>query len=736
MTIWLWRGIALSVVGYLLIGLTLAIMPKGPVELLAGPAEWQMSSAFVPGGAVRREIPAEALTLPDFRLWRSNQSVVGPRQEIRVGPFPAQPYIGIPHFGFPGERVFLRCEGTGAEIEVAQTFTNAEWATTYLPIPPSFCGDMISLVATAAERKFNVGIGTPFAVTAARYYSEVAFPVRALVVVGTWIVLVGVMGAIGCAACWLYPKTNALAAGFVGVGAVGMLVFIAFHFSIRAGYALSLCFVFGGIGMTGLRLATDRELQREWVNEYGSSVLCWLLVSLTFTALASAIDYGAGSWGINGAFQPVRWSSDNHLPWQFAEAMYDGTPRADIRWGDWLAADRTPLLAAILLIVRSVLIRPFVYTMGSTFLPIAYMMAGIVVLASWVAALHQFAKQRLKSGATAIVVALAVTSPFFLFNTIYTWPKMLGAAYALLAALLLLEMRERSGAAAGMSLVLVAICASLSYLSHASNLFAMIGIAIIFAPSLQRQSPARIVLACIAAAIVVAPWLWWATYVQPGGNALLRSALTGDFGFDRRSTPIGPEAIAALQKLGIHGWLERSREHLMVMLGMIRLPWLFEGLGPSTAYGILGRARVEDFAILVRSIGVAALWLPAVAISALFPALGKEMSDARMLLGCGLAGALLTVATLCPMQIMPNVAYGVAALLFAAAAFGVAKTNPAFAVCVLVISLFYCGVVWIVHPLMIALRIEWTSLLMFSIGCVALTISLLSSFASSSSLNK
>ena len=52
MTIWLWRGIALSVVGYLLIGLTLAIMPKGPVELLAGPAEWQMSSAFVPGGAV------------------------------------------------------------------------------------------------------------------------------------------------------------------------------------------------------------------------------------------------------------------------------------------------------------------------------------------------------------------------------------------------------------------------------------------------------------------------------------------------------------------------------------------------------------------------------------------------------------------------------------------------------------------------------------------------------------
>src|SRR5689334_6349002 len=174
MTIWLWRGIALSVLGYLLIGLTLAIMPKGPVELLAGPAEWQMSSAFVPGGAVKREIPAEALALPDFRLWRLNQSVVGPRQEIHVGPFPAQRYIGIPHFGFPGERpgnrVFLRCEGTGAEIEVAQTFTNGEWATAYLAIPPSFCGDMISLVATAAERKFNVGIGTPFAITAARYY--------------------------------------------------------------------------------------------------------------------------------------------------------------------------------------------------------------------------------------------------------------------------------------------------------------------------------------------------------------------------------------------------------------------------------------------------------------------------------------------------------------------------------------------------------------------------------------
>src|SRR4029079_7645297 len=139
----------------------------------------------------------------------------------------------------------------------------------------------------------------------------------------------------------------------------------------------------GGItGFVSIAMLDQTAFRRLRV-EYGTAVLYWLVVAMTYVAFVSSIDNGGGTWAVNGMFSPLRWSVDNQLPLLFSEAMYDGTPRDAIKWGQGLASDRTPLLAALLLIVRSVIIGPLALNTGSTIVSTAYVLAGIVILSSW-----------------------------------------------------------------------------------------------------------------------------------------------------------------------------------------------------------------------------------------------------------------------------------------------------------------------------------------------------------------
>lgn len=721
-------GIRVSVAGlliYLVLGLILAVSPKGTVTPLVGQDSWTYDDQFIPMTGRDRDIPREVLAAPGFRIWRSKLESEGGRgqAEIRTGSFHATKYIGVPHFGFPGERadtrIYVRCDATRAEFDVAQTMTNADWAVAYLKMSPSFCAGTVQLVATVSDPEFYVGIGTPFSITATRYYSETTFPVRALVIFAVWVCLVGIIETVGYASSRPFPGANPLAAGLVGLGAGAMLIFIAFHFSTIAGSILASVAGLGGLIASGI-LLSRKGLRDQWIAEYGLSLVCWLLVALTYGALVSAIDHGAGNWAINGAFQPVRWSSDNQLPWWFAEAMFDGTPREQIGWGSWLASDRPPLLAALLLIFRTVVFEPLSLSMGSAFIGTASMMAGIVILASWVAVLHQLALRWTAFGAN-IVIALAVVSPFFLFNTVYTWPKILGATYAILAASQLLKMRMDPARANSTDLAIVAMCASLSYLCHASNAFALLGIAIVFLPTILRQGLSSIGIACFAGALVAAPWFWWQTNVQPHGNALLRYALTGEFGADRRQDSIAAGALQALATLGVWGWIDQRITHLKMVVGFTRIPWLYSAMGPATDHGILGRARIEDFAILARSIMFALPCLPLVAVSGFISKLRDRLAVQRVLLWAGVLSLGLMIATMFPLMIMPAVSYGAVMLIFASGAMALVQISRTASLVILGISTLYCVVVWVIHPLTIALRVDWSALVAFAIGCAALT---------------
>ena len=138
-------------------------------------------------------------------------------------------------------------------------------------------------------------------------------------------------------------------------------------------------------------------------------------------------------------------------------------------YGQWYATDRTPLLSALFLLPRTFFIGPLAGFFKSTFIPVGYMMAGITILSSWVAVVVWVCR-RLAIKRLWIVLMLTMASPFLLFNTVYTWPKILGASYVLVAFILLCGLEGRSRKQSG-DLVVVALCAALACLSHASNAF-------------------------------------------------------------------------------------------------------------------------------------------------------------------------------------------------------------------------------------------------------------------------
>ena len=441
-------------VGLLLIvgiawGMLFAFWSKNTPTALVDQSDWRIEGQFFRFPlelASPIDIPKQFLQDKRLVLWRSwSPETEGTIGTVRTAPFQPSSFLAVPFHGFPaerpGNRIFLRCVETNVLTDVAVLRTNTQWATAYLHIPTGFCVGEVELVATAADRGFYIGVGTPFAIDAIWFYAHSTFFPKLLVVVATWAVFCLLILAMGyCLSAYL--QVDALAAGFIMVGVVGVIIFISFHFSPEWGSRFVWAVTIGAFCITVAIWLLDRGGLTLILRRAAPAALLWLAVSVAYTAFVSAPDNGGGSWAVNGLFTPLRWSSDNQIPFWFADALYHGVRRETIRWGPWLASDRPPLLAALLLIPRSTLIPALSIGIGTDFISTAYQLSAITILAIWSAALYCFCLRFGRAGA-GYVVFLAFVTSFFFFNTVYIWPKLLGAIYALVAFGLLARMREK-----------------------------------------------------------------------------------------------------------------------------------------------------------------------------------------------------------------------------------------------------------------------------------------------------
>ena len=128
--------------------------------------------------------------------------------------------------------------------------------------------------------------------------------------------------------------------------------------------------------------------------------------------------------------------------------------------GYWYFDDRTPLLTAMIIIPETLLAEPLASLLGSDFVYLADSVAAITILAIWIAALLWFAS-KLAVRRLGLFIAISVAhSPFMLFNTVYTWGKLLGATDLLIAVGLVLETCKSDEARSNLGLVPAALTLS------------------------------------------------------------------------------------------------------------------------------------------------------------------------------------------------------------------------------------------------------------------------------------
>ena len=271
----------------------------------------------------------------------------------------------------------------------------------------------------------------------------------------------------------------------------------------------------------------------------------------------------------------------------------------------------------------------------------------------------------------------------------------------------------------------MACCASAAYLAHASNAFVLIPLAAYYGGTIFRQGARAIAIASIAAVLMATPWIYWQAVIQPGGDVLLRFALTGKTDFNARGTPIVGALVANMRELGLSGWLDLKSVSFKQLLSFGR-DWTSYGEVSKFSDGanLLGQARVYDFFEVFRSIGVSTIGLLILPILLVRDRNLAGSIPARDAACVGLGTLLITVVCTFPEPITHVQAYGAILLCFMAGAWTISKLGMLTPIFVSA-SVIYWLVVWVWHPLSIALRFEPLTIAVFVIAVLLYGILLL-----------
>jgi len=227
-------------------------------------------------------------------------------------------------------------------------------------------------------------------------------------------------------------------------------------------------------------------------------------------------------------FQQVR-PGDNLIPFFFAEKIYDRQrPLSPICCGDWLSSDRPPLQAGIFLLQRPLRI------FGNTGLH--YQLLGTALQCLWICGAWVLL-QALGASERRVrqVLGLLVFSGFIFYNSVYTWPKLLAAAFILFTVGILWDSSKDRGLTlfeAGLG----SLCFALALMAHPGCVFSAPGLLLIFIWRRRRLAVRSCAWALLAIAAFAAPWLAYQRFYDPPGNRLPKMHLAGVMEIDSRST--------------------------------------------------------------------------------------------------------------------------------------------------------------------------------------------------------
>jgi len=309
-----------------------------------------------------------------------------------------------------------------------------------------------------------------------------------------------------------------VAFGVLGIGIVAILTFLGFWIAPAIGVVLCWLIIAASVVI----------LSRAKVWSYWRIILPLATLTVAFATGYIALLYlwSTTADGFTLAatrFFTFRLPVDNYIPTLTAERLSEGLSTHGLV-EDWNGSDRPPAQAGLIL---------FAWTFRPPFLTPAVMSLGIGIAAqlTWIPALFAFLRSLRVARLSAYVgVVFAGFAGTTLVNTVFTWPKLISAAFVLVSALFLVDARARPAMfRIGLSFAVVSF--ALAMLAHGAAAF-MLPLVIALGVAASRRQPVRALfhsgLAAVAAGLIVyLPWVLYQRLADPPGDRLLKWHLAG-----------------------------------------------------------------------------------------------------------------------------------------------------------------------------------------------------------------
>lgn len=713
--------------GIVLAAAAVALWPEPAARLLTPASDWIVEghpeqSVMLGGLHHAGHFLRDSVRLnSDTRFWRVWTPSSGNLPlALTSPPFRAPPVLSIPVTGSSSgtggpAAIWLEHIASGQRKPVYFGSTHSSFNDVLVAVPPQWVGSETRLrLQSTGDR--NSGTGSVFAASWLAWLKG-SFAGR-LAVLCTAMAIWGFLLSTGAGV--------AVRAGREDLALPLALVFLAV--TALAVFYLSVTLQIWGIlpatavrlacGAAGLAAAATlwmvgrQPRERAWglLRPYGS---VWVFATLLIAAVSGAANTGTGHWEPNYRFWPATWSTDHELPWRFAEGIRHGDPLATLFGGQWRPTDRPPLMAAAYLLIGDVVAASQAFNDGNYLTGVLYNTAGIALNALWIPVAYWIVRKLapdLPQRQALLITCFAATVPYSFFTTSYGWPKAFGAALSLACfGLVIDEWRRLPGSAA--RILGVAALAALSLLAHAGTAFFLAPLALLFLTGLTRQAWRPVLGGCLIASLLLGSWAAFKRILLPSNDPVTKYALTESFGFDRPELSVGDLVRERYAGMTLTGWLWLKREMVVDAIMPLRS-------APAQALRATGRdasrmglLRAWDFH--VPTYGNAAVWVTACTLAALALVRNRPPaadSTARILILLSLV-SLVTYLLVClasPMlHHLPTAAWFGLAI---GGAICLARRSPRLLAVLLTAQLLYFGIVWLIHPLMHALTIDISAL--------------------------
>lgn len=504
-------------------------------KALVGPEEWTVvGPAELHRGLDRYTISRDIFESKDRKLWSNYSNAQFNSVKVASEAFNTPRYLSFLYAEGQNSLhnfIYLECLETQKKIYPIIEHTNGSLVERTIKIDLSECGPQARLwlesdspyfAAISTPYKANIFHYLKYSTLTAGFHFQLAFVAFILFYLFCYVINKNL------------PRKYYRPWGtIVWFGLLSYLLFFSFWISKELSYTLiTLSFMYGIY-----RLRQKKLLQR-FLRENFKWLLMLYGFGLSLSMLLWLKDSGNFNWLASTRFDPAIWSSDNQLPAFTLKALINAEPLKNL-FGNWEITDRPPLYTGALGI--GALVWEIFRQIGLGDLGIPVMFAyGLILNSLWLFPLYYWRRVfHLRQEEFTLLVILLFSTGFIVFNTVYTWPKLLTVFFVFPAFILTMYLFKQKRVSET-SLFFTVVGGALAIQTHGGVIFSLLAITLLVLKNYRfiYKNFSILSKALVAVILIMLPWSLFKGNVLASSDPLTKFALAGTFGWETDLTAI------------------------------------------------------------------------------------------------------------------------------------------------------------------------------------------------------